>query len=1506
MRIRLRLLPAVALSLAVAACSTDDGATTPKDTATAADADAAGPDGDTGDDAADTAEPADTFDPSPGLGVDYTATPPGATPRFDLAATDWMSVGWPSDRYRGADGHVDLENIRSDASPPLLDDYLALGEEALDGWGLNGGLYIGFDGPLDAATLPAPEASRDALSPLQLVNVSAGTARYGERLPLQFRFYTQGDDPYYQPNTLATHQVEGFPLAEGATYCLVVTRAVKDAAGNYLQAAPGFLDALADTPWLADFRAWLRESPLRPEDVATASCFTTHHPTAELRAVSDWIDANEPPELSEIFEPSAWNEFQGLYLAPNFQAGAKPYTSDGDIRFDAGGDPIVQEQETLRFLMLVPRDHAMPAVGWPVILYAHGTTGDYQSCRGDVADMVADGFVAICIDQPLHGIRGPGLNDNELEVFSFNFVNPKAGRSNFRQAAIDTLTLSRMVVAGRFDLDATETTVGEPVELDPDRVFFFGHSHGGLSGALAFAVDTRVKGGVLSGAAGVLIETILRRKDPADFAALVGGLLGVTPEDLDSFHPMLSLVQMLVDATDPINYAPYWVKNPPPGGAKDMFVSEGTEDAASPSVGTDAMTAAAGLPQIEPIAKVSPAHVLHGIAPLRTPVARDVDTPDGPRTAAMRQYQGGSHFVALSDPAAKSLVRGFFRSLRDGAPVISDGPATIPGVSLVPGAACASAAAIPGDAVPVDVLGNTSLSPAALATTGGACGVAGGPGRELVYGFTPQVAGTYRFQLILPPAIDRNTPRYGPNLVYVTRACDMGQCLALGSGGLVDVALDANTAYDVVVDGATWLDKGPFTLRVTALCEQRDCDGRECGSWGCGSCGTCDAGSVCNADGRCEERPAGDTCDDVIPITSVPAAIAGTTVGFLSDFTLEDSDCTDAPYRLGASSSDVFYRFAPPAAGVYSVKLGPDFDGLLVAASDCSDVHDTCRAASRVVGADEALHVTLGPGESVDLIVDGAFNNSNQRGAYTLTIDTCVPDCDGRSCGDDGCGGQCGGGCDAESCVEDVSCLPFPDVCARTSACESIRGDTCEQAFEVGALPYQDSRNTADFESDYGFGAGWCPGNGGTWGFAAADVAYRFAPEHDGLYHFQLDTGNPVFDASLYLVRDCADIRGTCVAADERDKNESIWQRLDGGDAVYVIVDGWNNSAPQTGKYGLSISECVPSCDGRVCGGDGCNGSCGGCGALESCSGGQCVPAFGIDCAHARGVGDLPWKQTASTASFSNRSTNACGDEASGDLANDVSYGFRAPHDGSFTFHVSAGFPAQLYVTSACEAAPTSCLASGGATAVVDLREDDVVYVIVDGAGHGSDAGSFTLEVSETCVPACDGKACGGDGCGGTCGACAAPADVCIDDACVDPTSLAGNTCANPYVVGALPFMGAGDTRRALNHYAVADDACPGFVRKGEGSADEAWRFEAPAAGRYRVTLAPSGWDAILYAVTDCDDIGQTCLAGDDGQLGEVVELDLAAGAIVMLVVDGEDNWRDDAGAYTITVEAAP
>ena len=72
--------------------------------------------------------------------------------------------------------------------------------------------------------------------------------------------------------------------------------------------------------------------------------------------------------------------FEGTYQGPNFQQGDPPYSSTGGAITNP--PTIAARMETLRIALTIPKGDP-PAAGWPVVIYAHGTGGDYMSFIGD-------------------------------------------------------------------------------------------------------------------------------------------------------------------------------------------------------------------------------------------------------------------------------------------------------------------------------------------------------------------------------------------------------------------------------------------------------------------------------------------------------------------------------------------------------------------------------------------------------------------------------------------------------------------------------------------------------------------------------------------------------------------------------------------------------------------------------------------------------------------------------------------------------------------------------------------------------------------------------------------------------------------------------------------------------------------------------------------------------------------------------------------------------------------
>ena len=603
--------------------------------------------------------------------------PDGPTPRFDLAPARFFDAPWPSDLRRDDDGTIAWTGFPDPVGDGLLSQWIAYGEDQV-GFGTNSPIYVGFDGPLDLARLPDPAASIADDASLFLVDVDATSPMRGARVPIVWRVATT-PTAYEDVDLLAVAPLPGFPLRPRTTYALVVT--------TRLAKPSPTLATLWDDAGYAALREQLTFLGTDADEVAVATVFTTTDPLEEMSRIADFLKNDvAPPQLSlpleRVAETPWYDVYRTHYPTPRLTHGVRPYlTEGGGFLFAADGDPLIEGWDDLRLAVCVPNDRgAPPADGYPVAITQHGTGGDFLShCdlsgypEEIAAQLAREGIVTLGIDQPLHGTRDGG---SPSDLANFNVLNPTSGAANFRQGAADAIYLAHA-------LAGTPTTLrlpdGETLALDPARVLFFGHSQGGLTGALAapfFGDD--VQAAVLSGAGGVLTITLEVRKDPIDFAATFSSLLGFQPDEtLSPLHPAMALVQTLSERTDPINYAPYWFQRRAPlrdAAPLPVLLTSGTRDAMTPYETALALGAAGGLEVVAPAATASLAHRLAGLRTDQVSLRDNAPAWDGSAvTAGLLQVRDGSHFIVWESPDARDLYRTFLASAAAGAPLL-EGP----------------------------------------------------------------------------------------------------------------------------------------------------------------------------------------------------------------------------------------------------------------------------------------------------------------------------------------------------------------------------------------------------------------------------------------------------------------------------------------------------------------------------------------------------------------------------------------------------------------------------------------------------------------------------------------------------------------------------------------------------------------------------------------------------------------------------------------------------------------
>jgi len=327
---------------------------------------------------------------------------------------------------------------------------------------------------------------------------------------------------------------------------------------------------------------------------------------------------------------------------------------------------------------------------------------------------------------------------------------------------------------------------------------------------------------------------------------------------------------------------------------------------------------------------------------------------------------------------------------------------------------------------------------------------------------------------------------------------------------------------------------------------------------------------------------------------------------------------TSATLRLdkttepGAFGSFAGQLPAPPWPGVHTLRWQGSYHGEPFGPSVDAKVEVTCSDGLFCNGAERFVDGRCVAGidpcdDGTDCTVDhcdddkGVCSHDLKAGCASCLADTsCTPDCTGKACGDDGCGGECGTCPAGQGCASAAGlCKPAdqPGTCAKPfplldpgtplAGDHEIIGDTTSGLHQV--VPTCNSTSTA-VESVYAFTVTE------TMGFEARVYGY------DTVLH--LRKGDCLDDGPATTIA-CSDD-----SSPPGDYGSRVVAKLAPGD-YYLIVDGFDST--QYGTFKLKTrfvaGGCVPRCDGRYCGeSDGCGGDCGTCDAGFVCKDARCWP----------------------------------------------------------------------------------------------------------------------------------------------------------------------------------------------------------------------------------------------------------------------------------------------------------
>jgi pimeloyl-ACP methyl ester carboxylesterase len=371
----------------------------------------------------------------------------------------------------------------------------------------------------------------------------------------------------------------------------------------------------------------------------------------------------------------SFDEYQGTVSLPVFQQGTPPYAQPADgggIFLDASGKVSIVRSGPVCFSLTVPKGTA-PTAGWPLVVYSHGTGGSYRSAidlglAADYAGGAATGGAAVPMatlgyDGVLHGTRNGGSTDTPDNLV-YNFYNPRAARDNNLQAAADLLALPR----------AFSGQVTTAIKIDGGHVALYGHSQGGNAAALAAARDAGYGAAVMSGTGGTIMLSLLGKTQPINLPLLLPIMLHDSP--VDQNHPVLNLLQMYFERSDPVNFARRLFREPLLGAQRRHVLHVyGTLDTYAPNETQRRYAQAAAFQVALPLVDSYPNLAEYDMTTVASPiVANQSFGALSPITAAQVQYAPNGydgHFVSTLNPAARTAIQEMLVTLtRETNPII--------------------------------------------------------------------------------------------------------------------------------------------------------------------------------------------------------------------------------------------------------------------------------------------------------------------------------------------------------------------------------------------------------------------------------------------------------------------------------------------------------------------------------------------------------------------------------------------------------------------------------------------------------------------------------------------------------------------------------------------------------------------------------------------------------------------------------------------------------------------
>lgn len=637
---------------------------------------------------------------------------------FDLgSAHDTPETFWdqpfPSDSRLTPEGAPDMTGFFTNG-PGALGTQIVESIAYRKGWAQMPVGYFRFDGEL-APRIETDTIAAAVTSPFLLVDVDPDSAERGKLFPVVAK--TLEVDVFAPEHLLAVAAHPGIVLRANTTYAIVVRASALDARGKPLVPARVIARlAAGDTPSGANGAAaaalyaplWsvLDELAVPRTDVVNAAVFTTGNVVAELADMSSALLAQHTATIANpVIDPidgvhPDFCEVKIDLTLPQFVTGTEPWNSEGRFVLDSSGLPVKQFDRTMTAVLTIPRE-PMPAAGFPLLLYFHGSGGVHDQVvdasrspaggvdgplgEGPAMFYARQGVAAAGAPLPVSPDRVPNAGD----IAYLNFANLGNFTFLFRQGVIEQRMFTSALLDYHLPLavlsSCSGVTSATDVYFDADNFFAGGQSQGGMYTNLYGAVDPRPRAFIPTGAGGLWALMILTGGNFTSVVDVLGPTLG-TSRDLTFLHPGLHALELAWEVAEPLVFAPHLARRPLPGyPARPIYEPVGENDGYFQTPIYDAIALAYGHEQAgDPVwATMQDALALEGFdGMVAYPVTNNLVSENGsPYTGVVVQYEGDgvvdAHAIYRQRDEVIYQYSCFLRSLIDTGVAVVPAPATL-------------------------------------------------------------------------------------------------------------------------------------------------------------------------------------------------------------------------------------------------------------------------------------------------------------------------------------------------------------------------------------------------------------------------------------------------------------------------------------------------------------------------------------------------------------------------------------------------------------------------------------------------------------------------------------------------------------------------------------------------------------------------------------------------------------------------------------------------------------